>query len=229
MRRIQMNTKVLYFYFGLAALNIVCMDHNTLNLLKGEQIKQEIEFVTQQRIRAFREYPYLYEGNLDEERSYLQWLASIPNAALAIAYSQSKPVGFITGIPVKDFEHHFKGSIRALENAGWPPQDYYYFAEAVVTPEHRGRGIATKLYALIEQYAHSLGYTHGCFVTESHEHHPLKPSGYKELNNRFKTAGYSKIAAAIKFNWQTIQSNGSPQDQEHELQYWIKSFELYIP
>ena len=221
-----MNSKfLLCIFFSTSLLGMTESGNYQLKLLTGPDLESILPFMAQQRIELFREYPYLYEGNLKEEMSYLDWFAKLRHTAVAVAYHDQQPVGFVSGTSFKDFDTHFKGSCDVFQKANLKPEEYYYFAEGMVVPEHRGNSLSLNLYALIESYAKKVGYKAGCIVDESHDKHPLKPSDYYSPEAVFKTAKYIQSPLRIKFNWATRQVDGPAQDQEHELRYWLKKFD----
>jgi GNAT superfamily N-acetyltransferase len=200
-------------------------DDYTVKVHSGHEWQSFMPFVVEQRISFFRDYPYLYEGNVDEENTYIGWFSKLPHSAIAVVYADKKPVGFITGTALKDFEEHFKGAVEVFKYAGLEPATYYYIAEVIVLPSHRGKNLAsTRLFAAIEQYAQGLGYRDVCFVTESHDVHPLKPQNYRSLDPLWQKVGYTKSSLFLTFPWLTIQLEGSPKQQEHKLDFWLKSF-----
>ena len=191
-------------------------------LLKKEDLHHIQDFLVQQRIREFKEYPYLYQADIQEENQYAQWLVQLPDTALAVAYEYDQPVGFISGTAFKDFDTHFKGSIDTFKSKGLNPEDYFYLAEAIITPSYQKIKLCGQLYRILENHVRNLGYKAICFVTESHASHPLKPRGYDSLEDMYHYAGFQKSDISIKFNWLTIQERGEPKDEEHILVYWFK-------
>lgn len=221
--------KVILIVLAMAAVTTLAMSKvdqkGDLRVLIGSAVKQEeIEFIAQSRIQAYREYPYLYEGNLQEEIAHIKWFFSLPRSAAAFAYDGTKLIGVIIGTSFKDFDEHFKGSVDRFKKAQLDPEEYYYFTDIIISPAYRGRGIAKRLSKLIEDHAKDLGYKAGCCVNESHEKHPLKPSDYKGLDVAFANAGYRKLPVTLTFNWQTRVADGRSQDMDHILVYWIKRF-----
>lgn len=215
---------LLAFWVPLAS---ICLDDTPdtgyhIRLLMGDAIQEIIPFVITQRIDQYREYPYLYEGSIEEETESLRIFAQLPQSAVAVAYHEDKPVGFITGTPLIGYGHHFEGSIQAFENDGKNPKDYYYFADVLILPEHQGKSLATRLFEIFEAHCRNLGFPYISFVSESHAEHPLKPADYKEVDLIWQHFGYQKTNIVIYISWNTIQSNDPSQDQAHELPYWIK-------
>ena len=192
-------------------------------LLSGPELQTIIPFMAMQRISAFREYPYLYEGNNTEENEYCQWFTSLPHSAVAVAYANGEPVGFVSGTGFAGFDVHFKGSIALFKKNGLDSKKFYYIPEAIIVPEHRKHSLIEKLHDVIEQRAKALGYSAICCAEESHDNHPLKPAGYQSRDRLFLKGGYSKTNMSIKFPWLTIQPDGTLKDEEHSLSYWIKN------
>ena len=71
-----------------------------IKTFKGAEILSFIDDIGKLRIENFREYPYLYIGNLDDERGYLSAYANDSHALLAVAFHEEKIIGLSTGIPV---------------------------------------------------------------------------------------------------------------------------------
>lgn len=187
-----------------------------------KDIAPYLPFVAQQRLSAYRDYPYLYQGTMEEEIQYLDWFSKLKHSALVIAFYHDEPVGFITGTSLSGFDFHYKGSIDLFKNAGLPFDTYYYFSDAIIMPEHRNKSLITQMAQMLEEHADILGYTATCFVCESHASHPLKPDGYKELNGLFQKHGYSKTEMVVAYNWPTRQIDGGDKMQVHAMNYWIK-------
>lgn len=190
-----------------------------------KDIAPYLPFVAEQRIAVYREYPYLYDGKMDEEIAYLEWFSKLKHSAIVIAFYNNEPVGFITGTSLAAFDFYYAGSVNLFNNAGLSYDTYYYFSDAIVLPEHRNKLLVTQMAQMLEEHADILGYTATCFVSESYESHPLKPEGYKELDGLFKKNGYSKTDMIITYNWPTLQIDGTDKMQIHPMNYWIKNLE----
>jgi ribosomal protein S18 acetylase RimI-like enzyme len=217
---------VLFTLVMGTSLAMVKVDHTYhYKVLVDSQLKQEEkDFIAQSRINFYRGYPYLYEGNMEEERDYVKWFFSSPKSAVAFAYDGEKIIGFITGTPLVYFDEHFKGSADSFKKAELIPEDYYYLTDVIILPEYRGNGIAKKLCRMLEEYAKQLEFRAGCFVNERHEKHPLKPAEYTDLDDIFIRSGCIKLPISVIHNWKTIMVDGNNQDQDHTLVYWHKKF-----
>jgi GNAT superfamily N-acetyltransferase len=225
-----MLTKKIIFIATLFSLtNIMTQTYNdsdnySIKLITGDAVEQFLPFVATQAITTFSQYPYLYCGNYEEEINIRTPFVKFKETAIAIAYYKEAPVGFLTGYKFTVFDSHFIGSINLFRHAGLNPEEYYYFGEIIIIPEHRGNQLSTKLFTVLENYAQNLGYKAACIVTEEHESHPLRPNNYKSLKPLWNFLGYQKTSLIIYSSWQTYQPDGSVIEEEHPLTYWIKEF-----
>lgn len=192
----------------------------TINILTGNELTKILPFVAQQRIIEFRLYPYLYAGSPEYEISYLKIYDVI-----AVVYYDQQPVGFLTGTSLIGSEPAFKGVIQLFEQADLHPENYFYFGEVIILPEHRGNSLGKKLFKVLEEYAYDHGYRAGCFITESHITHPLKPKNYKSHDDLWTSMGYIKSKLSLSLEWLTIQPDGSHIEQNHSVDYWLKNLQ----
>jgi GNAT superfamily N-acetyltransferase len=204
-------------------------DSFTIKVLVDSELQKILPFIVEQRITLFREYPYLYEGNAKEENTYLTWFSKLPHSAVVVAYLGDDPVGFVTGTDFTAFSEHFEGSSDLFKRAGLNPWAYYYIAEIIILPSYRGNHLSKRLFDAIEAYAYKCGYTASCFVTESHDVHPLKPKNYRSLEPLWADLGYAQSSLFIHFSWLTIQPDTSGIQQEHKLDYWLKDLNKERP
>jgi len=196
----------------------------TIKVLTPEQMKPLLPFVANLRVNIFRNYPYLYDGNIAEEMENLEKYAQHNNSALAIAYCNETPVGFLCGSDLMHYSVHFENSIEDLFKSGnLHAKNYYYCADIIILPEHRGKYLAPQLFDAIENYAQQKGYTASCFITEHHENHPLKPHDHKSLVPLWNNLNYQKSALITYATWQTYQLDGTIKSEQHPLIFWLKT------
>lgn len=214
--------KKLYILLIMITHTFISLPY-TITIITGSQLRDYIPFMAQQRLEYFQGYPYLYKGSGELEQEYLEWFCSLPLSVAAIAYENETPVGFLTGVALSDFDAHFKESIKHFEAAGLNPYAYYYMAECIVLPEHRGKRLSQKLLQALELHAYQQGYHAYCFATEIHTTHPLEPSNYDHMHDYCYQLGYHPSEITITFDWPTIQRDGTIVQQDHLLTYWLKS------
>ena len=65
--------------------------------LAGAALDASLDAVARLRIAVFRDWPYLYDGDLDYERRYLAPYRDNPRAVVAGAFEGDRLVGAATG------------------------------------------------------------------------------------------------------------------------------------
>jgi GNAT superfamily N-acetyltransferase len=187
--------------------------------LTGVALEAALEDVAALRITVFRDWPYLYDGDLDYERRYLSIYGQKEDAILVGAFDGARLVGAATGTPLEDhaadFAAPFAGTAFALE-------DVFYCAESVLLPEYRGQGAGNAFFDVREAKARSLArkYVAFCGVIRPDDH-PLRPAQARSLEPFWRGRGYAPLPRVVaKFAWKDVDASSETQKP---LQFWIKS------
>ena len=75
--------------------------------LAGEALARGLPALARLRIAVFRDWPYLYDGTLDHEQTYLAKLAAAPGAVIVAACDGDEIVGCATAAPLAEVEGEF--------------------------------------------------------------------------------------------------------------------------
>jgi GNAT superfamily N-acetyltransferase len=189
----------------------------------GSDIQSQVNDVATARIEGFRDYPYLYQGNLNYEKKYLSGYCQEPNALLICVYDNQYLAAVATSIPLDSPSDIVAGAPKLFRTFGEDPQEYYYFAEIIVRPEYRGAGIAKEIYKLRMHHAASLGLRGLCLAAvERSFDHPLRPKDYKLSQPVWQREGFIKTDMTFVYTWPTIQTDGTVSDQENIMRFWTK-------
>ena len=105
-------------------------------IYRGAEISAIIPDLARLRITVFRDWPYLYEGDLAYETGYLARYAQ-GGAIVVAAYDGAQMVGAATGMPLLQHDDDFSGALAACDIAA---EDVFYCAESVLMQDHRGQG-----------------------------------------------------------------------------------------
>ena len=186
--------------------------------LTGPDLDAVLPDLARLRIAVFRDWPYLYDGDVDYERRYLQSYRDSAGAILVGAFDGARLVGAATGTPLEDhaadFGAAFAGQPFALE-------EVFYCAESVLLPEYRGRGIGHRFFDLREDHARALGrrYAAFCAVTRPGDH-PMRPAAYRPLDPFWRARGYAPMPGVVaRYGWRDI---GEPEETDKPMQFWIR-------
>lgn len=184
--------------------------------LSGGQITRHLDGLAGLRIRVFRDYPYLYDGDPAYEAWYLAEFARSPGAVVVAAFDGEELVGAATASPMRAQKEEF---IVPLSRCGEDVAAFFYFGESVLLPAYRGQGIGHRFFDAREQAAREQGFTRtGFYAVLRPDDHPLKPHGYSPLHGFWRKRGYTPLAGAVAdFPWKEV---GVAEESAHPMQFW---------
>ena len=189
-----------------------------VEMLTGAALDQALDGVARLRIEVFRAFPYLYDGDVDYERRYLEVYRESARAVLVGAFDGDRLVGAATGTPMAD---HAEDFAAAFEGTGIDLSTLFYCAESVLLPEYRGRGVGHSFFDLREAHARRLGYERACFCGVLRPaDHPLRPADYAPLDPFWRKRGYAPLPGVVAhFRWKDIDQ---AEETEKPLQFWMR-------
>ncbi len=190
-----------------------------VRILSGGALDAALDDVARLRIAVFRSYPYLYDGDLEYERRYLQTYRDSPGAIVVGAFDGARLVGASTGAPLEDHADDFAAAFSGLDLT---LSDIFYCAESVLLPEYRGRGVGHAFFDGREAHARALGRRLSVFCSVKRpDNHPLKPAGYAPLDPFWRARGYAPLPGAVaSFRWKDIDRD---DETDHSLQFWMRA------
>ena len=186
--------------------------------LTGAALATALDGVAQLRVRVFRDWPYLYDGDAAYERAYLSVYRESAEAILVGAFDGDRLVGAATGTPMEDHAGDFAA---AFAGTGLDLGDIFYCAESVLLPEYRGQGAGHRFFDLRETHARALGrrYSAFCGVVRPADH-PRRPAGYRPLDGFWRRRGYRPLdGVTAQFRWKDIDEDA---ETPKPLQFWIR-------
>lgn len=189
-----------------------------LEKLTGESLADAIEEVAHLRIAIFRDWPYLYDGDLNYERAYLQHYQNSPEALIVGAFVGDWLVGASTAAPLKeheaDFADAFHGSSVNIDRT-------FYCGESILLPRYRGQGVGHQFFEIREDHARQLGYSNMCFCSVMRpEDHPMRPQKARAMDAFWEGRGYASIpGVTARFSWKDVDQLSESQKK---LQFWMR-------
>ena len=187
----------------------------------GEDIRRYTNEIAELRIEIFRSFPYLYEGDLDYERKYLDIYYRSQRSILILAKDKDTIIGVSTALPLVDENEYIQ---QPFKNKKRPLESIFYFGESVLRQEFRGQGIGKRYFQLREQHARSFGdYKTTCFCAVNRaDNHKNRPTDYKPLDSFWISLGYEKDEELkANFSWKDI---GSKTETEKSMTFWLKDW-----
>ena len=187
--------------------------------LTGAALVAALDDLAALRIEVFRVFPYLYDGDPDYERRYLETYRQSDDAILVAAFDGDRLVGASTGTPMQQHEEDFAA---ALAHQDVPLRDIFYCAESVLLPGYRGQGVGHAFFDAREAHARALGLSHAAFcgVVRPHDH-PLRPENHAPLDPFWRKRGYAPVPGAVaSYRWKDVDQ---PYETDHPLQFWMRA------
>lgn len=186
--------------------------------LTGAELDTALDDVAALRIAVFRDWPYLYDGDLAYERRYLATYRDSPGAILIGAFDGARLVGAATGTPMEDHAEDFGAALSAT---GMALTRIFYCAESVLLPAYRGRGIGHRFFDGREAHARALGRDHVAFCSVIRpDDHPARPAGARSNDAFWRKRGYAPLPGVIaEYAWRDL---GEEQESRKPLQFWLR-------
>lgn len=192
------------------------MSHR-IDIFRGDEITPWLPDLARLRIAVFRDWPYLYEGDLEYEKDYLAAYARSPGSVFVLAVDEGQVVGASSGVPLADETEAFRAPFTAR---GIDVAQVFYFGESVLLPPYRGRGIGHAFFDGREAQARALGLRHTAFcAVERTRDDSRLPAGYRPNDGFWARRGYVRQPEMrMRLRWREIGRG----DIEHSLTFWLR-------
>jgi len=194
-------------------------DELDLREYRGSEIVDCLDAVADLRMDVFREWPYLYEGDVEYEKRYLDVYARSPRAYALVVYAGERPVGATTAMPLADEDRALQ---KPFIDARMDVDRIFYNAESVLLPAWRGRGLYRRFFEAREDHARAFGdyeLITFCGVQRPPDH-PLRPPDHRPLDPVWRHFGYEPRPELIAhFPWRDI---GEAHETEKPLMFWTR-------
>ena len=191
----------------------------TFQRLSGPALHQYIDELAQLRMQVFRDFPYLYDGDLAYEARYLKTYIEAPDSVIVLAFDGDKVVGASTGLPLR---HEMDEVKQPFLDAGLNIDEIFYCGESVLLSEYRGQGAGVAFFNHREAHAESLeGMKYSCFcAVQRPDNHPTRPADYQPLDQFWRNRGYEKRSElATHFSWKEV---GESEESLKPMTFWMK-------
>ena len=119
------------------------MSHVEIRPVTGFAVEPWLDELEELRIEVFRDFPYLYQGNREYERRYLDRYAQSDRSVFVLALEFNRLVGAATALPLLEADDEFQAPFRQL---GAELGSVFYFGESVLLKPYRGEGVGHRFF-----------------------------------------------------------------------------------
>ncbi|MDD1626840.1 MAG: GNAT family N-acetyltransferase [Methylococcaceae bacterium] len=185
----------------------------------GAALEHYVPELARLRIEVFRDFPYLYDGDYDYEKKYLQLYIDTPESVIVLAFDGDKVVGASTAIPMKYETDQLK---KPFLEHGYNLDEVFYCSESVLNKDYRGLGLGVRFFEQREAHAEDLGgfkiITFCC--VERPVDHPRRPANYVPLDRFWNKRGYFKHPELkTTYSWKDLDE---AQETPKPMTFWLK-------
>ena len=190
----------------------------SVRALTGEEVAARFDDMARLRIAVFRAFPYLYDGDMDYERRYLETYAAAPGAFVCGAFDGGDLVGMATASPLSEHKTEFG---EPFETRGLDVGDFFYFGESVLLPDYRGQGVGVRFFEEREAEARRQDFSKCIFSAVIRPaDHPARPAGYVPLEAFWRKRGYARIEGLrTAYAWKDV---GETEETDKPMEYWMR-------
>lgn len=185
----------------------------------AEEIRRHSDAVAALRIEVFRDWPYLYDGDIAYEREYLDAYAASDESVFVLAFDGDTVIGASTGLPLASDSAGFRAPFEAR---GVDAGKVFYLGESVLLPFYRGYGIGHAFFDHREAHARSLGRfdtTAFCAVDRDADD-PRRPVEHRGNEAFWDKRGYVRQPGmTMRLRWNETGSG----EIEHALTFWTRT------
>lgn len=196
----------------------------TVRTLVGEAIAPYVDDLARLRTQVFREWPYLYAGNVAYEAEYLQVYTRSKRSVVILAFDGAQVVGASTGLPLAEESQAF---ISPFAAGGFRPEAVFYCGESVLLPAYRGQRLGHRFFDEREAHARALGgFAWTAFgAVDRDPADPRRPHGHRDNDVFWRKRGYTPVAGMqVALPWPEVGGDG---DVPHTLTCWLRPLEVF--
>ncbi|MEZ4364435.1 MAG: GNAT family N-acetyltransferase [Kofleriaceae bacterium] len=189
-----------------------------IHSLYGDELVPHLAALAALRVEVFREFPYLYQGSIENEAKYLRGYGASPQSLVVLAQDGEEVVGASTAMPATA---HTDEVGPVLAAAGYDASKVYYYGESVLRASYRGRGLGRAFMDAREAAARRFGFTTAAFCAVVRPaDHPARPSGYAPLDAFWQRCGFVRRPDIVtQFEWLDV---GDDAPSPKALVFWLK-------
>lgn len=174
--------------------------------------------ISRLRIEIFSEYPYLYDGDEESEREYLEKFYEMKDSLAIGAFDKENSIGGATAYPLV---YESENLTQSFLDHGRALKDYFCIGEILLKKEYRNQGLGSRMCSKIEAFARNKGFPNICFFEiDRGPEDPKRPLDYQKLDPYWERQGYRKHTELVGFI--PYKELGDSFESPKKMIFWIK-------
>ena len=189
-----------------------------IKVIQGMDARQYLNDIAEMRIVMFKEFPYLYDGSIEDERQYLEGYFKSETSTIILVFDGDEVVAFSSVISLADEMDEIK---QPFIDKGLPLDEYAYIGEMMIKPEYRQQGLLYRLKEKQEAIIREHRYQNVIFMTVYRDQdHIARPHNYKDPAIVWRHFGYEILPnMRIEMPWQRVDTG---KEEMNYLDVWYK-------
>ena len=188
----------------------------SMQIIRGPEIENHIDDLGKFRIEIFREYPYLYDGNIQFERVYLSPYSRNPESLLLILQDAHGIIGACTGTPLTGEDNDFQNAF-----VGENKDEIYYIGAVILRADSRGQKLGSRLLSTALSLIDMKRFKKTSLCTVDRGlNHPRRPGKYCPPDYLWERYGFVKSTNLLAYlAWTDI---GQKIETKKPMNIWFK-------
>ena len=188
----------------------------SMQIIRGPEIENHIDDLGRFRIKIFREYPYLYDGNIEFERVYLDPYSRNPESLLLILQDARGIIGACTGTPLTGEDNDFQNAF-----VGENKDEIYYIGAVILRADSRGQKLGSRLLSTALSLIDMKRFKKTSLCTVDRGlNHPRRPGNYCPPDYLWEKYGFVKSTNLLAYlAWTDI---GQKIETQKPMNIWFK-------
>jgi GNAT superfamily N-acetyltransferase len=216
-----------FFLKVIARRDAACFDARVTNtavpvsveVAQGAALLPHLDELARLRISVFRDWPYLYAGDIENERGYLKAFTKSKSATMVLAHAKTASGSMVVGVATAMALSEETAAIRTpFAEAGHDVSQWFYLAESVLQHDYRGRGLGHAFFDEREAAGKRAGFRKFTFcAVERSDSDARRPADARNLEPFWRQRGYAPLGFSCALKWKEV---GSAVPTQQTLRFW---------